>query len=156
MNCPEHMTVAHLSMGIPKRAQYVAGFLFSPSGQYVALIEKNKPEWRRGLLNGIGGKIEPGETPGMAMRREFQEEAGLDLLSWRPFCVLTGATFRVHFFETMHSRWWSAETCTNEAVRFHKTKDLPTLNTIPNLKWLIPLALDGAQLTGEIRDPSNC
>jgi 8-oxo-dGTP pyrophosphatase MutT (NUDIX family) len=29
----------------------------------VLLIEKQKPAWQRGKLNGVGGKIEPGENP---------------------------------------------------------------------------------------------
>lgn len=149
------MDAAHLTMGIPKRTEYVAGFLFSPIGQYVALIKKNKPEWQAGKLNAIGGKIEPGETPLMAMRREFQEEAGLDIPNWRQFCVLESNTFRVVFFETDYEYWWKAESCTNEAVLFYKTEEIHLLNTIPNLKWLVPLALDRDQLTGEIRDPNN-
>ena len=42
---------------------YVLGFAFSKSGQMVLLIWKNKPEWQRGKMNGIGGKIELGEHP---------------------------------------------------------------------------------------------
>ncbi len=55
---------------------YVAGFYFSECGERVALIRKLKPEWQRGWLNGIGGKVEPGESPLSAMVREFEEEAG--------------------------------------------------------------------------------
>ena len=55
---------------------YVAGFCFSECGGRVALIRKLKPEWQRGLLNGIGGKMEPGESLHSAMVREFEEETG--------------------------------------------------------------------------------
>ncbi len=55
---------------------YVLGFAFdySPPGLNVLLIRKTKPDWQKGKLNGVGGKIEPGETPIKAMVREFREE----------------------------------------------------------------------------------
>lgn len=77
--------------------EYVAGFLFRQKGNgifqcegiiEVALIRKIKPEWQNGLLNGIGGKIEPGEYPLGAMIREFQEEAGLYILDWQHFATM--------------------------------------------------------------------
>lgn len=36
---------------------------------------KNKPDWQKGCLNGIGGKIEEGEKPIDAVFRELEEEA---------------------------------------------------------------------------------
>jgi ADP-ribose pyrophosphatase YjhB (NUDIX family) len=75
------------------KREYVVGYLFSSDKEYVALIEKTNcpPEqaWQEGCLNGIGGKVAPGyfehtqwvkeETPEQAMRREFHEEAGVDI-----------------------------------------------------------------------------
>lgn len=54
--------------------RYVLGFLFSEDGSRVLLIWKNRPAWQAGKLNGIGGKIEDGEQPLDAMKREFVEE----------------------------------------------------------------------------------
>lgn len=55
--------------------RYVLGFAFD--GLMVLLVEKKKgPSINHGTLNGIGGKIENGETPEAAMVREFKEEAG--------------------------------------------------------------------------------
>ena len=70
--------------------EYVAGFFTSPYGDQVALVRKEKPAWQKGRLNAIGGKIESGETPADAMRREFLEEAGLDVSDWKHFVTLTG------------------------------------------------------------------
>lgn len=53
--------------------RYVLGFCFLPKGLCV-LIERTKDHWQRGLVNGIGGSIEPGETIYQAMVREFHEE----------------------------------------------------------------------------------
>lgn len=62
---------------VPKvEVQYVLGIMFSEDEERVLAIWKNRPDWQAGKLNGIGGKIEDGETPIEAMRREFREETG--------------------------------------------------------------------------------
>lgn len=70
-------------------SKYVVGFMFDFAFERVALIRKQKPVWQAGKLNGIGGKIECGETREEAMRREFIEEAGLDL-DWHFYCNCAG------------------------------------------------------------------
>jgi len=58
--------------------KYVCGFAFTEDGKQVLLISKNRPEWQRGRLNGVGGKIESfDKSPAYAMVREFEEETGL-------------------------------------------------------------------------------
>src|ERR1700732_2872515 len=59
----------------------VCGFLFN--GSSVLLVEKQKPDWQRGLLNGVGGKVEDGELPDAAMRRELFEAAELRAPDWQ-------------------------------------------------------------------------
>jgi 8-oxo-dGTP pyrophosphatase MutT (NUDIX family) len=59
---------------IPVKHRYVVGFLFSEDESRVLLVWKNRPAWQDGKLNGVGGKIEAGETPLQAMEREFKEE----------------------------------------------------------------------------------
>jgi 8-oxo-dGTP diphosphatase len=56
---------------------YVAGFLFSEDESKVVLIEKNKPDFLKGLFNPVGGKKENNETSLEAMIREFKEETGV-------------------------------------------------------------------------------
>jgi 8-oxo-dGTP diphosphatase len=58
---------------------YVVAFLFTHNVEKVWLIQKQKPEWQKGCLNGIGGKIEEDETPMQAVIRELKEESGLDI-----------------------------------------------------------------------------
>jgi 8-oxo-dGTP diphosphatase len=79
---------------------YVAGLLFSPSGEHVLLIRKNRPEWQRGKLNGIGGHIEDGEAPLAAMIREFKEETGMTVKNWKHFCNLVGKDWQVEWFKS--------------------------------------------------------
>lgn len=54
---------------------YVLGFAFVDRS--VFLIKKIKPDWQRGLWNGLGGSIESMETSLDAMVREFYEESGV-------------------------------------------------------------------------------
>lgn len=79
---------------------YVCGLIFSADRARILLIEKRRPAWQAGRLNGIGGKIEDGETPAAAMARELAEEAALALApdAFWPVAVLDGDGFRVHFF----------------------------------------------------------
>lgn len=56
--------------------KYVVAFIFTPGLTWVNLIRKNKPQWQKGALNGIGGKIEEGESPMQAVIRELKEESG--------------------------------------------------------------------------------
>lgn len=118
---------------------YVAGFLFDVSLMNVALIRKEKPAWQRGLLNGIGGKIEPGETADVAMRREFYEEAGMDLETWRPFATLIGDSWTVHFYYAIGNPN-KTKTMTEEEVVVVNLGDIDNLPLMTNLAWLIPMA----------------
>ena len=128
------------------RTAYVAGFLFSPPliGRCVLLIRKARPAWQAGKLNGIGGHIEPGETPINAMEREFYEEAGLTVLNWRPVAVLTGKQFIVHFFSAWADVEFfdSARAQTDEPLVRLNLSDMWKAPIIPNLRFLLPLALD--------------
>ncbi len=58
--------------------EYVVGFAFDADLKEVALIRKKTPEWQAGLLNGLGGHVDEGETPEQAMVREFYEEGGVE------------------------------------------------------------------------------
>lgn len=119
---------------------YVVGFMFNPTEDAVLLIRKTHPDWQKGKLNGVGGRIEESESAAEAMRREFLEETGIDHADWRKFCVLGDArNWQIHFFFAV-GPIGKAEELTDERPEIHCVSALPT-NTIPNLKWLIPMAL---------------
>ena len=122
--------------------EYVAGFLFDSYLEYVVLIRKEKPAWQKGKLNGVGGKIEEGETPAQAMRREFLEETGMDVEHWNQYVTLTGEGFTVHFFHARSHDPFLVKSTTDETVRVYEIENLSRLQTIPNLQWLIPCALN--------------
>jgi 8-oxo-dGTP diphosphatase len=124
--------------GCERMIEYVAGFLFDSNRKIVALIQKNRPAWQAGRWNAIGGKVEQGETPDSAMRREFQEETGVDIDRWRRFVTLTDARgWRVHFFRAFGDTTAIKQT-SDEVPGVFYVNDLPLV--IPNLYWLIPMA----------------
>lgn len=121
---------------------YVAGILIDAETLDVALIRKNRPEWQSGLLNAIGGKVEPGEEPLDAMRREFDEETGVAQDGWEHFATVhdhTGAvTFYRHFDTT--GALGRVRTTTDERVEVHCGTE-PIAGLVPSMSWLLPLAL---------------
>lgn len=129
------------------KIEYVCGLLFTKpmlQGTQVLLINKLRPAAQAGKLNGVGGKIEVGETPMEAMHREFMEEAGVEGLLWFPVAELTGDHWKVHFF----SAWADGDVSdavtskTDEKIMWLNLRDLPTAKVMANLRVLIPLALD--------------
>jgi 8-oxo-dGTP diphosphatase len=131
--------------------KYVAGFLFSKNSEKVVLISKLRPEWQIGKLNGIGGKIEKGETLYEAIVREFQEEAGVEIKDWILFCCLKNKNWHVYFFKAKADV--EIKSMEEEQVGWYSVKDIYNLNTIPNLRWLIHMALDS--VTADVMDYSG-
>lgn len=119
--------------------------MFNESKSEVALIRKNKPDWQKGLLNGIGGKVEPSEIPADAMVREFNEETGCLVGSyrWNHFARISGPQFLVDFFATTGDLSL-LESPEEEKVEVIVLSSIDVLRSdmIENLPWLISLALD--------------
>jgi 8-oxo-dGTP diphosphatase len=131
---------------------YVVGFHFR-NGE-VALIAKNRPDWQRGRLNGIGGHIEVGETPLEAMSREFQEEAGVrGQLNWRQFCLVYGDSYELYCFASQYSGE-PIRTMTDETVGWYSIDHLPD-NILSNLRWLIPMANYEQDISATVHHPSD-
>jgi len=132
---------------------YVVGFNFiKPSAVLLmpfrlVLIRKLKPAWQLNKLNGIGGKVEPGESPLDAMRREYIEETGDEVTpKWQLFCCQRFDTCTVHFFKAF-SENTTAHTVERESVEIVELADYildphtaRSANVIPNLRWLVPMA----------------
>jgi 8-oxo-dGTP diphosphatase len=121
---------------------YVAGLCFDNSKKIVALVKKNRPAWQKGKLNAIGGKIEKNETPLEAIRREFLEETGVEIQSWEETCSLTGKDWEFHFFHTFNDDVFNVRMMTDEAILLTEIVELDHTEIIPNLRVIIPLALD--------------
>lgn len=77
---------------------YVGGFLFSKELDKVVLIIKNKPDFLKGKLNPVGGKVEQGESNIEAIIREFKEEAGAEIYDWKGYTTFSHRDFAIHYF----------------------------------------------------------
>lgn len=133
--------------------RYVLGFLFANVRTRVLLIRKDHPNWMAGKLNGIGGKVELGETAKRAMIRECKEETGLNIQYWNHFADLCGKEddtnsrdWIVHCFAgaAKDSRDFKIRPHDNEPVSWFITTDVvrgihgPIM---PNLSWLMYMAI---------------
>lgn len=139
--------------------EYVVGFLFDNDKESVLLVRKNKPQWQAGYLNGIGGKIEADESPDEAIHREFREETGLKDLTWVKFLTLEFSGGRVHFFKDFTELVIAKYMSVNDIGESIERWDCGMLNswvsnsrTIPNLKWIILLALDKDNLVANVKE----
>jgi 8-oxo-dGTP pyrophosphatase MutT (NUDIX family) len=132
--------------------QYVAGFLFYPQLQQVALIRKTRPQWMAGKLNAIGGHIEPGEDSLQAMAREFEEEAGLAIPNWKRFAVLSGANndgWSVDWFWARLAHRADLRSKTDETVFWCSIEAIlssyEASTVMVNLPWLLLMAVNDVQ-----------
>lgn len=124
------------------KIRYVLGFAFDGMGR-VLLIRKTRPEWQRGFLNGVGGKIEPGESELVAMVREFEEETTIETnpLDWRHFVTLSGPDFEVVCFRSILPSEMLEDAMGEEEVpEIVLSTWLHTVRTIANVRWLVPMA----------------
>jgi len=129
--------------------EYVLGFAFDIKKPNVVLIEKEKPEWQNGFLNGVGGKIESyDETIFSAMEREFKEETGVGSWNvWKHFATLTfdndilgGA--KVYCFKVFNDIIYQCKTMESEEIKIINVLDLNNKKCIRHIKTLIPMAMD--------------
>jgi len=126
----------------------VVGLAFSIEMTSLLLIRKQRPASQAGKLNGVGGKLEPGEEPIDAMVREFQEETGLVTLpsDWELFAVLTSPKWEVTFFRGCFDDSFLAQAAgvqlTHEQVEYWDVNLLPEQDTLCNLRWLVPFCED--------------
>lgn len=121
---------------------YTCGFMIDRHGNTI-LVEKLKPAWQAGKLNGIGGKIEINETPHACMRREWREETGDDHADWDHVCSLQFPECEVYFFRAIvdHLPAFWMQNDVGEYLSVWNAAGLPA-KVIDNLRWLIPLCMD--------------
>lgn len=119
--------------------RYVLGFAFDMKEKSLLLLAKNRPDWQRGHLNGVGGHIESGETPNDAMTREWAEEIFSDLAEWRLFARLSGDGWECYCYRATIELFNVSSVEDENCLIVKLSKPLPS-NIMPNLSWLIPMA----------------
>lgn len=128
------------------RKQYVVGLAFNSTRDVVALVLKQSgPPCVIGNWNGVGGKIEDGESPLEAMVREFYEETGADLPEneWEQFAVLHADDYDLFFLVAATDRTLAAQTVEKEEVKLWKCSEAIALpNLMHNMRWMIPFLQD--------------
>lgn len=129
--------------------RYVLGFIIDNDFSKVLLIHKLRPAWQNGLINGIGGKVEPGEEWIKAIVRETKEETDLLTTSddWIEFAVIKNEVWEMHVFYSVYDKRFGAlHSMTDEGCAWYEVRSLPA-NVILNLRWQIPMAVDFAEST---------
>lgn len=125
--------------------KYVVGFMLRANGESIVLIQKSKPKWQVGLLNGVGGKIDGSETANQAMAREYSEEAGVrtNPEDWREFANLVGESFHVTCFVCRNDEYYNASrTMESEQIVKKRVGLLGFEKCVSNVEWLVHLGLD--------------
>lgn len=133
-------------MGPP---EYVLGFAFDNKDN-VVLIQKTKPDYQAGFLNGAGGKVEEFDSSHKAaMCREFEEEVGIRLREedWDFVVNIHNDDWFVKIY-TAHidldlSNLDGKPTDTDETVRIVSLYKLLGCKLLSNTFWLIGMCLDG-------------
>lgn len=130
---------------------YVLGFAFSADKKEIILIEKQKPDWQKGKLNGVGGKVEEYDfDESFAMVREFKEETGVNttVIDWHKYGEMIfhndimGGGAKVHLFRMFNDCINGCETMEEEEIlRVNTDTCLDLFSCMHNLCILIPLAL---------------
>ena len=125
--------------------RYVVGFMFNADESLVVLLRKRRPDWQAGKLNGMGGHVEPGESYGPAMVREGREESGLTP-DWEHFAVLGGNGWEMYCYRAVQGDPCAVPPHNDVGEQFevHTVASVTSamVETIPNLRWLVPMALN--------------
>ncbi len=141
-------------------ANFTMGIIFSNDCNNVYLLRKDHPEFQAGLLNGVGGKLEPGETYADCMAREAKEE-GSYTGSFNHLGSMRGNTegWREYqcevFYSVMDKKTKEPKTTEKEPIEMHPVADLPALTAqmVPHLPMLIMASL--AHHTAKEEDKFN-
>lgn len=124
--------------------KFTLGFVFSQDLSEVLLMQKNRPDWQAGRLNGVGGRIEPNEESIDCIVREVLEETGVQTQrdNWAYFGAIKGASWQVDLYAMLYfGNSGDFFSVTEEKVEWFKVGGLPD-NVVEKLDWMVPMAIE--------------
>lgn len=129
-------------------AQLTFTLCFLTRGEHVLLLHRQKPP-NLGKWNGVGGHIEPGESPYRSCLREVKEETGFTLeslhfaglLTWRGFEAPTGG---LYLFTAAAPDGEQIESTEGRLQWRHRQWAFSAPEIVSNLHVVLPAVLDGA------------
>lgn len=143
------------------KRRYVLGFLVNmnlPQPEVVLCQKLKGPPKNIGKWNGVGGKVEAGEQAFEAMCRECKEETGLATYpsDWRCFGRLFGYNAEIHLFicDTELVSLAKQQPGESEPIKLVLMSEMYEIECVPNLTWMLPLALDANKISADVFDPT--
>lgn len=117
------------------------------------LLAMKKRSFGEGKFNGVGGKIESGETPEDAMIRETEEEILVTPTKYEKVGIIEfdefykGKKEKVMFHLYIVSEWQGEPTESEEMKpEWFDIKNIPYDRMFPDDKYWLPLILDGKKI----------
>jgi hypothetical protein len=114
----------------------------SARGPWVALVEKNTPEWQAGKLNGPGGEILVG-TPADAAALHFEDETDVVVSAgnWSLLATLVSGSDTLYVMRTELAAAVDLHDTSPEPADWYANDNLPPA-VVPYMRWLVPLGRD--------------
>ncbi|MFO0882296.1 MAG: 8-oxo-dGTP diphosphatase [Candidatus Saccharimonadales bacterium] len=119
------------------------------------LLAMKKRGFGAGRWNGVGGKLEPGESIEQALVRECQEEINVTPTRYRKVAELdfyggsTEEAWNMFVYAYVCDEWQGEPTETEEmAPKWYDISDIPYADMWQDDEHWLPLALNGKKVTG--------
>jgi mutator protein MutT len=119
------------------------------------LLAMKKRGFGAGRWNGVGGKLDPGETVEQALVRECQEEIGVTPLTYHKVAELDfyggseQEAWNMYVYAYFCTEWQGEPTETEEmAPKWYKISEIPYKEMWQDDEHWLPRALDGKTLNG--------
>lgn len=143
---------------------YVLGLAFSRNKKDILLIQKTRPEWQKGLYNGVGGKVENFDKSSRhAMVREFQEKTGILTRNsdWEELATLVshndimGGTAIVYCYKLQSNVIYQAKQQEQEEEKpeIIKLENIYSIPCTPNLPLLVGMTF--SEFSGSYLETKN-
>lgn len=119
------------------------------------LLAMKKRGFGEGKYNGVGGKLEEGETPEMAMLRETKEEINIVPTKYEKVGIMEfneyvkGEPANLIFHLYIATKWDKEPEETDEMKpEWFDIENIPYDRMFPDDKYWLPIILDGKKING--------